>query len=251
MPSIICRFHFDISAWRVSGSKMCNMAQWRQWAECPGFADGLPDVKPELPFLPAMQRRRLSKAARLVCDAAWDIVSAYPGSPVVYASHDGEMARSFDLWLELLKSQTVSPTSFGLSVHNATAGQWSILRQDMSEQTALAVCADGVETALAEAASLLEEGFGSVLVLVADDPLPEGYAVSATRAPFAYALAMVLTKGTRYSLTLSASDDMPSETGMLSEAYWSGLEWVRFLLNGNQECRRVYRNREWLWQRNG
>ncbi|KID53508.1 hypothetical protein N872_05785 [Neisseria meningitidis LNP27256] len=32
------------------------------------------------------------------------------------------MARSFDLWLELLKSQTVSPTSFGLSVHNATAG---------------------------------------------------------------------------------------------------------------------------------
>ena len=121
----------------------------------------------------------------------------------------------------------------------------------MSEQTALAVCADGVETALAEAVSLLEEGVGSVLVLVADDPLSEGYAVSATRAPFAYALAMVLTKGTRYSLTLSASDDMPSEAGMLPEAYWSGLEWVRFLLNGSRECRRVYRNREWLWQRNG
>ncbi|MBG8803513.1 beta-ketoacyl synthase chain length factor, partial [Salmonella enterica subsp. enterica] len=33
----------------------------------------------------------------------------------------------------------------------------------LSEQTALAVCADGVETALAEAASLLEEGCGSVL----------------------------------------------------------------------------------------
>lgn len=251
MPPIICRFHFDIADWRVSGSKMRDMAQWAKWAECPDFADGLPDVRPELPFLPAMQRRRLSKAARLVCDTAWDIASAHPGSPVVYASHDGEMARSFDLWLELLKSHTVSPTSFGLSVHNATAGQWSILCQDMSEQTALAVCADGVETALAEAASLLEEGCGSVLVLAADDPLPEGYAVSATRAPFAYALAMVLTKGTRYSLTLSASDDMPSEAGMLPEAYWSGLEWVRFLLNGSRECRRVYRNREWLWQRNG
>ncbi len=122
MPSIICRFHFDIAAWRVSGSKMRDMAQWAKWAECPDFADGLPDVRPELPFLPAMQRRRLSKAARLVCDAAWDIASAHPGSPVVYASHDGEMARSFDLWLELLKSQIVSPTSFGLSVHNATAG---------------------------------------------------------------------------------------------------------------------------------
>lgn len=41
---------------------------------------------------------------------------------------------------------------------------------------------------------------------------------------------------------------MPSEAGMLPEAYWSGLEWVRFLLNGSRECRRVYRNREWLWQ---
>ena len=104
-----------------------------------------------------MQRRRLGKAARLVCDAAWNLADQYPESVPVYVSHDGESNRSFELWQELLNTHTVSPTSFGLSVHNATIGQWSMLRKDMSEHTALAVAADSFETALTEAFALLQD----------------------------------------------------------------------------------------------
>jgi hypothetical protein len=132
-------FSFNIAAWHAVSSRMAAPAQWQAWAADADAALEMPDYKPALAFLPAMQRRRLGDSARRVLDAAWDLAADYPDAPLVYVSHDGEINRSFELWLGLLRDNEVSPTSFGLSVHNALAGQWSMLRGDMGENTALAV----------------------------------------------------------------------------------------------------------------
>ena len=137
---------------------MAAPAQWQAWAADADAALEMPDYKPALAFLPAMQRRRLGDSARRVLDAAWDLAADYPDAPLVYVSHDGEINRSFELWLGLLRDNEVSPTSFGLSVHNALAGQWSMLRGDMGENTALAVRGDSLESGLAEAYALLHDG---------------------------------------------------------------------------------------------
>lgn len=181
-----------------------------------------------------------------MCDAAWPLAEQYPGSPLVFASHDGELNRSFELWLELMKTDTVSPTSFGLSVHNAQAGQWSMLRKDMNEHTALAVGCDGLETALAEAYALLFEGAEHVLLVLADDPLLEEYAVVAERAPMPYALAMVIRAGEQYTLSLHDMAQDKTEKA----PYWGALEWIRFMLSDRHEHRRDYGNRYWLWRKN-
>ena len=139
-----CSFSFNIAAWNAVSSRVASAEQWQQWAAGWLDAESLPEYKPALSFLPAMQRRRLGASARLVCEAAWELANAYPNCLPVYVSHDGEINRSFELWPELLRSGTVSPTSFGLSVHNAQAGQWSILRGDMQESTALATLSDGL-----------------------------------------------------------------------------------------------------------
>ena len=179
MISTICTFSFNITAWHAASNRLATVEQWRGWAQGSLKTENLPEHKPALSFLPAMQRRRLGAAARLVCEAAWDLAERFSGCPLVYASHDGETNRSFELWPELLKTHTVSPTSFGLSVHNALAGQWTIQRGEMQENTALATGADGLETALAEAVSLFSDGVERVLLVVADDPLKIEYAVAA------------------------------------------------------------------------
>lgn len=132
---------FSIRGWRAASTRMADDDAWRAWAADPSIAQDLPPQRPVLEFLGAMQRRRLSGVARLMVDAAWPLVQDDEHLPVVYVSHDGEINRSFELWLTLLKEGTVSPTSFGLSVHNALVGQWSMLRRDGSESTAL--CALG------------------------------------------------------------------------------------------------------------
>ena len=163
---------------------------------------------------------------------------------MVYASHDGEINRSFELWPELLKTHTVSPTSFGLSVHNALAGQWAIQRGEMQENTALATGADGLESALAEAVSLFSDGIERVLLVVADDPLKTEYLVEAERAPFAYALAMVIECGDAFSLALETDD-----SARQPESYFGALDWIRFLLSGSLKHTRQYENRRWIWNK--
>ena len=241
----VCRFSFRIADWRAVCPHASEPAQWQAWAAGQPFDTAQP-YKPALAFLPAMQRRRLGTAARLVLDAAWPLAEHYPACPMVFASHDGEINRSFELWLNLLREGDVSPTSFGLSVHNALAGQWSMLRGDMSENTALSVQCDGLETALAEACALLHEGAPRVLVVVADEPLHTEYAVAAKRAPFAYALAMVVEQGDDYRLSLSADGDAAPDA---PQHYAGALDWIRFLHSDGLEHTQNYGARRWLWQK--
>lgn len=240
-------FSFKFAAWRASCPYFSDSEQWRRWA-----ADGQIDTaaahQPGLAFLPAMQRRRLSPSARLMFDAAWPLAEAFPNCPLVFASHDGEINRSFELWLSLLREQTVSPASFGLSVHNALAGQWSMLRQDMSENTALAADEDSLESALAEAYALLQEGADKVWVVLADEPLHREYAVAAERAPFAHALAMVLEAGDDYRISLLKPD--AEKENPPRSPYWGALEWIRFMLSDRHQWERCGSKRRWLWQKN-
>jgi len=150
------------------------------------------------------------------------------------------------LWPELLKTHTVSPTSFGLSVHNALAGQWSMLRGDMSEYTALSVRGDGLEAALAEAAGFLADGTDKVLVAVVDEPLQAQYpAAPAERAPFPYALSMLLGRGDGWRLSA-----MPAAAGQQAQnGYWGALSWLQHELSGCLEWQHLYADKVWQWQK--
>ena len=116
----------------------------------------------------------------------------------------------------------------------------------MQESTALATLSDGIETALAEAYAVLCDGAERILLVMADDPLKTDYAVAAERAPFPYALAMVLEKGNAYRLTLEPAD-RPSEN---TEPYWGALDWIRFMLSDGLKQSRNYTDRIWHWQKN-
>lgn len=200
----VCEFSFSLSAWNVVCNKTLATEDWlkteQQWFEQQGeWADNAP----QLAFLPAMKRRRLSASARLFFEAAWELVGENANIPVVYASNNGEINRSFELWHSLLTEGDVSPTSFSLSVHNALVGQWSEFRQVTTETNAITASKDNLETALLEAYLLLNDGAERVLVVVSESPLEAKFnAQPVYRQPFAYALALVVEKGAQYRLQL-------------------------------------------------
>lgn len=200
----ICTFSFNISAWNIVANKALSVEDWQKgedfWAE---NAEQWETISPKLAFLPALKRRRLSESARLFFESAWDLTTDEENLPVVYASGNSEINRSFALWDTLLKEGDVSPTSFSLSVHNALVGQWSEFRQVKTETTAIAAQQDNLETALLEAYLLLNDGHQKVLVVITETPLHSEYnAQPIYRQPFAYSLAMVVEKGEQYRLDL-------------------------------------------------
>lgn len=243
-----CQFSFSISAWNIITNKLLSVDDWvageQHWVEKSASWD---DYSPQLAFLPAMKRRRLSDSARLFFEAAWELLpEAEANIPVVYASNNSEINRSFGLWHQLLTEGDVSPTSFSLSVHNALVGQWSEFRKVTTETISITACQDNLETALLEAYLLLNDGYDKVLVVVAESPLLKSYnAAPIKRQPFAYALAMIVEKGEQFSLKLSEKNT----TNYLPQD--NALAWVQHQYIDNKQWQTASSaGGVWQWQKN-
>lgn len=156
----------------------------------------LEEEVPDVAFLPAMQRRRLSPLARAAFAAAWPCLRDGDQVPLVCSSAHGEMRRSVELLRSLAEAEPLSPMSFSLSVHNAIAGQLSIALADRAAVLALAPGEEGLAAAMVEACGLLLEGAEQVVVVWYDEPLPPPYQAFGLHEPKQpAALALRLGRG--------------------------------------------------------
>lgn len=233
---------FNIEAWRAVSPYHQSLEDWQQWCEHPHLLT--PKEGDNLSFLPVMKRRRLSQAARYFFAAAWPLVGE-EDCPCVYASYDGEVNRSVGLWHELFQEGAMSPTAFALSVHNAILGQWSLMRGSMNECVAISAQSAGLESAVIEACGLLQEGAAKVLVVVLEDPIQTIPLSSLARAPFPFALAMLITPGTQYRLTYSASS---SDSVSNIPYYESALAWIKHKIQLTPHWQQADATGIWKWE---
>jgi hypothetical protein len=201
-----------------------------------------PLVKNMAPLL----RRRAGFAAKMALEVAYQCLGNKTGVPLVFSSRHGEASRSADLLLELAAGAPLSPTSFGLSVHNAPAGLFSIARLDHANSTAIAAGKSSVESAVIEACGLLAEGESNVLLVVYDCPLPKVYSVfqDCVEQPYAWAWLMESAGDEFYSLHWSAGENILCSN---DEVLPAGLEILRFHLRGDAVLQRTCDKRRWQW----
>lgn len=232
---------FDIDQWQAWAPGLASIDDWAIWARDPRCPEN--DHEPDVSFLPAMQRRRLSRLARMAFAVATPLAQGQPPMPLVYASRHGETPRTFAILNDLARKEALSPTQFSLSVHNAIIGLWSIQQGDNSEMTALAAEGDGLEHAILEAGLLLAEGAPSVLVVVAEDQPPAAYKPWIDDVDFPYAVALRLTPGQRWRLSLEADHAAHSPT-----RWPHALELIRMLIDQQPLRQHQWKTRRWTWQ---
>ncbi|MGY4492017.1 beta-ketoacyl synthase chain length factor [Pseudomonas sp. TE3610] len=240
-PTVI---NFNIAQWQAWAPGLTSADDWLKWSHAPCRLD-CGDAAPDVSFLPAMQRRRLGRLARMAFHVGWPLADARPPMPLVFMSRHGETPLTFNILGDLAARQPLSPTQFSLSVHNAVIGLWSILRAETSEMTALAAAGDGLEHGLIEAAALLDDGAEAVLLIISEEQPPAAYAQWITDIPFPYAVGLVITAGDDWSLSLTpASTDAPA-------CQWPhALNLLRALVTDQTDCHHVWKRRAWNWQRN-
>lgn len=233
--------NFSIAQWRAWAPDLDHQDIWKDWAQRPYCPLG-PGTPPDVSFLPAIQRRRLSPMARMVFACAWPLAEGVAPMPVVFASLHGETSRTFGLMRSLSQDEPLSPTAFGLSVHNAIAGLWSIIRREPTESVALCVANDGLEHAFIEACTLLAQGHANVLVVVTEERPPEQYAPWIEEVPFAYATAFRVVAGKDWAVAPTTADG--------PNALWpNALNLVRHLALGTSTWRNSVNDRAWTWTR--
>lgn len=238
---------FNIAQWRAWAPGLATTEDWQQWSRNPTVPDDQDDA-PDVSFLPAMQRRRLSRLARMAFSVGWPLAEGHDRLPLVFVSRHGETPRTFDILSDLAADQPLSPTQFSLSVHNAVIGLWSILRGETSEMTALAAAGDGLEHGVLEAAALLADGAPAVLLVVAEENPPRAYAPWIDDVPFPYALGLLLTPGDEWQLALSTGES--KEVAKSAGDWPHALNLLRALSTQQSALQHPWKNRLWNWQHN-
>ena len=173
--------------------------------------------------IPAMQRRRLSRLAKLALNSAMQTLATQHADYIVWVSQYGDEAKTLNILADVLREQTPSPTQFSTSVHNAISGLYSILCQDATPATSLAGSwNDGLIEAYAWLKTRPEAR--QVLLVYYDEALPDIYAEHQPFAAFAMA-AMISLAPANLMLTPKHTDATPAyQQALAFNTFWTNPE---------------------------
>ncbi len=142
--------------------KILAQAEWRATPE---------DPKPDVSFVPRMERRRLTGVERAALSVARKVYPEGEEVPVVFASRWGEIGTTMKLMRQCHDDGEMSPAGFSASVHNAAPGAFSLLMKNRAPYTAIAARGRSREMGWLEATSMK----GRVVFVYAEEDTPEFY----------------------------------------------------------------------------
>lgn len=123
------------------------ISRWSIWK-----VDDLDNSSPNVDFIDANARRKLSKFAKMGLKVAHDCALEVAQARFVFASQHGDLKRATDMLFNLAQNEELSPTTFSMSVLNACAGMYSIAKQDKSPSIAISAGESSFGYGLLEAA---------------------------------------------------------------------------------------------------
>ncbi len=174
-------------------------------------------------YIPAMQRRRLSRLAKLALNSAMQTLDTHDVDYIVWVSQYGDEAKTLNILEDVLREQTPSPTQFSTSVHNAISGLYSILCRDATPATSLAGSwNDGLIEAYAWLKTMPEAG--QVLLVYYDEALPDIYIEHQPFAAFAMAAVISLAPA-NLMLAPKHADATPTyQQALAFNTFWNNPE---------------------------
>ena len=196
-----------------------------------------PMPTPSAALLPANERRRVTGLVKLALHVAQDAITQANRDPriipTVFASSGGDSEVLDKICVALtLPDRPVSPTHFHQSVHNTTAGYWSIATGCRHASISLSAHDGSFPAGLREAATLAWLESAPVLLIAYDVPHP--FPLSERRgivAPFGVALLLNPAPGDQRLATLQLTQTAANASTVIADP---GLETLRI---GNPAAR--------------
>ncbi|AOZ02807.1 hypothetical protein BKK81_26895 [Cupriavidus sp. USMAHM13] len=247
---------FGIRAWSARAGGLQAEQAWREWCAAPWLPSASAAAADlALEAMAPMLRRRVVPLGRVALAPAYECQAQGGGIPTVFASRHGDVQRAYDMLSDLAAEGGVSPTAFGLSVHNAIGALYAIDRKDVACQQAVAAGRDTVEAGVVEACALLADGAPEVLLVHYEAPLPEAYAGFADEPAALYGWAWRLGRPRAgepvFSLAPISSAVPAAPASGPAPALPHGLEVLRFMLSGEAGLIHHGEQCAWQWRRHG
>jgi len=249
-------FSFVIESWAACAPGVDTPQRWAQWASAPWLPEG--ELQVALAAVAPMLRRRFAPLGRLAAQAAIDLAGSatlapdadLDDQPTVYASRYGETSRCLELLGEQAHGNPLSPTAFGLSVHNAIGAMIALTRGDRRNSSAIAAGRATAAAGVVEALGLLEDGAAGASLIVYDAPLPANYTQfeDEPSAHFAFAWKLRRPRAGERALHLEWQAD-EGECASAQPQLPSSLQALWFGLSDARELSQSSGGRRWSWSR--
>ncbi len=189
-----------VQDWAAWGPGLETEWIWRLWSRGDLDLPQSTDVRPDVRFVKAMLRRKLSLETRMAFRVLENCISQkhLPDS-YVFCSRYGEFSRTLGILEGIASDEPVSALAFSLSVHNTASSLFSIHRAEAGidpfppRAISLTGAQATLEAAFTEAWMQLNTGVARTVALTYFDiPLPEMYNNSSTTVDNPIAISMVL-----------------------------------------------------------
>src|SRR5689334_24098497 len=148
----------------------------------------------------------MSTLSKLAVQVALEAAGDEGADFLVFCSQHGELARTRELLGSIVAGSELSPAGFSQSVHNTSAGLYTIIKQSNAAATSVAAGAGTFAYGWLEAESFLAVNPGKTVLLVSyDEVLPIEYQRYSRQVQRSFALALLLRAAARGGLTLQPS----------------------------------------------
>lgn len=167
---------FSLTDWHVitsdgsSREKLADFLTKRDVASCSQEV-----LVPAIPEMPAALRRRATSLTRYVARVFYDIVppELFSSVRIVFLSEEGEVMVLQELLESLAIKELLSPMAFCNSVHHTPTGYLSIATKNRGVARTISGGEEGFYAGLLEVAMLMQESAQPVVLIVADERVPE------------------------------------------------------------------------------
>ena len=156
--------------------------------------------------IPASHRRRMSALSKMAVQVALEAAGETRPDFLVFCSRHGELTRMQELLDNIVGRSELSPAGFSQSVHNASAGLYTIITQSNVAATSLAAGAGTFAYGWLEAEAYLASNPDKTVLLVSyDEVLPEVYHPYVQHVQRIFALALLLRVAAGGGITLQTA----------------------------------------------
>jgi hypothetical protein len=143
-----------------------------------------------------MLARRMDAGSRFAVQAGLALMESHDVNAIVFSSRHGELERMTRNLLRLAPRDEFSPADFTASVHNAAAGQLTIIAKKTVPVSSVAACEDSFHQALFEVGAFLAGGCERVLLVDFENEIPAVYRRHMAHFfPAPYAAAFIIQRG--------------------------------------------------------
>lgn len=180
------------------------ISRWSIWQ-----MSDLDNSSPNVDFIDANARRKLSKFAKMGLKVAHDCTDNVPQARFVFASQHGDLKRATDMLFNLALNEELSPTTFSMSVLNACAGMYSIAKQDRSPSIAISAGASSFGYGLLEAAlQYANTPETPVIYVYVDEVPPIVCAVNESPLSNSHAVGLLISNDATVQMRCAISDTL-------------------------------------------